>query len=114
MRICRVSLLVVSVLGVTIGRQAHGGQGGRGNAAADIPTLPYNRRTGTGGISGLAITKDQRIWTGGVLRDLEGKVLGKLPAEVGGAGGAHGIAVTASGDVYVGQLSGKAQKFVKQ
>jgi peptidylamidoglycolate lyase len=66
-----------------------------------------------GGVSAIRITKDQRIWTGGVLRDLEGKVLGKLPAEVGAAGGAHGIAVTDSGDVYVGQLSGVVQKFVK-
>jgi hypothetical protein len=65
-----------------------------------------------GGVSAIRITKDQRIWTGGVLRDLEGKVLGRLPAEVGGAGGAHGIAVTDSGDVYVGQLSGVVQKFV--
>ena len=67
-----------------------------------------------GGVSALCMTKDQRIWTGGVLRDLEGKVIGKLPTDVGGAGGAHGIAVSASGDVYVGQLSGKAQKFVRQ
>jgi DNA-binding beta-propeller fold protein YncE len=64
--------------------------------------------TGTGGISGLALTKDQRIWTGGVLRDLEGKVLGTLP----GTSGAHGVAVTDSGDVYIAQLSGVAQKFV--
>ena len=67
-----------------------------------------------GGVSALRITKDQRIWTGGVLRDLDGKVVGKLPSDVGGAGGAHGIAVTDSGDVYVGQLSGRVQKFVKQ
>jgi DNA-binding beta-propeller fold protein YncE len=65
-----------------------------------------------GGVSAIRITKDQRIWTGGVLRDLEGKVLGKLPTEVGG--GAHGIAASDSGDVYVGQLSGVAQKFVKR
>jgi len=65
--------------------------------------------TGTGGISGLAITEDQRIWTGGVLRDLEGTVLGKLP----GTTGAHGVAVTHSGDVYIAQLSGVVQKFVK-
>src|SRR5262249_44762064 len=30
-----------------------------------------------GGVSALCMTKDQRIWTGGVLRDLEGKVVGK-------------------------------------
>ena len=67
-----------------------------------------------GGVSAIRITKDQRIWTGGVLRDLGGKVLGKLPAEVGGAGGVHGIAVSESGDIYVGQLSGVVQKFVKR
>ena len=31
--------------------------------------------TGTGGVSGLGITKDQRIWTGGVLRDLDGNLI---------------------------------------
>ena len=70
-----------------------------------------NQWTGTGGISGLAITKDQRIWAGGTLRDLDGKILGKLP---GTTGGAHGVAVTDSGDVYLAQLSGVVQKFVKQ
>lgn len=65
--------------------------------------------TGTGGVSGLAITKDQRIWTGGVLRTLDGKVVGKLPMNPGG----HGVAVTDSGDVYIAQLSGVVQKFVK-
>jgi DNA-binding beta-propeller fold protein YncE len=67
--------------------------------------------TGTGGISGLAITKDQRIWTGGTLRDLDGNVLGRLPGP--GTSGAHGVAVTESGDVYLAQLSGVVQKFVK-
>jgi DNA-binding beta-propeller fold protein YncE len=66
--------------------------------------------TGTGGVSGLAMTKDQRIWTGGVLRDLDGKVLGKLA----GTTGAHGMAVADSGEVYLAQLSGVVQKFVKQ
>ena len=68
--------------------------------------------TGTGGISGLAITKDQRIWTGGTLRDLDGKVLGRLPGP--GVAGGHGVAATDSGDVYIAQLSGVIQKFVKQ
>jgi DNA-binding beta-propeller fold protein YncE len=68
--------------------------------------------TGTGGISGLFMTKDQRIWTGGILRDLDGKVLGRLPGP--GTTGAHGVAVTDSGDVYLAQLSGVVQKFVKQ
>ena len=68
--------------------------------------------TGTGGISGLAITRDQRVWTGGTLRDLDGKVVGRLPGS--GVAGAHGVAVTDSGDVYLAQLSGVVQKFVKQ
>jgi DNA-binding beta-propeller fold protein YncE len=38
-----------------------------------------NQWSGTGGISGLFMTRDQRIWTGGILRDLDGKVLGQLP-----------------------------------
>jgi DNA-binding beta-propeller fold protein YncE len=67
-----------------------------------------------GGVSAIRITKDQHIWTGGILRDLDGKAIGKLPADVGGAGGAHGIAVSESGDVYVGQLSGVVQKFVRK
>jgi streptogramin lyase len=67
---------------------------------------------GTGGVSGLAITRDQRIWTGGVLRDLEGKVLGKVPGP--GIAGGHGVAVSDSGEVYIAQLSGVVQKFVKQ
>src|SRR5437660_11056980 len=66
--------------------------------------------TGTGGVSGLAITKDQRIWTGGVLRQLDGTVVGQLPGNPGG----HGVAVSDGGDVYIAQLSGIVQKFVKQ
>jgi DNA-binding beta-propeller fold protein YncE len=66
--------------------------------------------TDTGGISGLAITKDQKIWTGGTLRDLDGKALGRLAGP--GTSGAHGVAVTDSGDVYLAQLSGVVQKFV--
>lgn len=66
--------------------------------------------TGTGGVSGLAITKDQRIWTGQTLRTLDGKAVGRLP----GAAAAHGVAVTDSGDVYLAQLSGVVQKFVRQ
>src|SRR5262249_14542325 len=42
-----------------------------------------NQWTGTGGVSGLAITKDQRIWAGGVLRQLDGTVVGKLPGNPG-------------------------------
>jgi hypothetical protein len=36
-------------------------------------------------------------------------VLGQLPGNPGG----HGVAVTDSGDVYIAQLSGVVQKFVK-
>jgi len=64
-----------------------------------------------GGVSALRMTKDQHIWTGGILRDLEGKVLGSLKGDVGGT---HGVAVSEAGDVYVGQLTGVAQKFVRR
>jgi len=67
-----------------------------------------NQWTGIGAVSGLAMTKDQRIWTGGVFRDLEGKALGRLP---GNTAGAHGVTVSDSGDVYLAQLSGVVQKF---
>ena len=66
----------------------------------------------TGGISGLAISRDQRIWAGGILRDLDGKVLGRLDAP--GVAGGHGVAVTDSGEVYIAQLNGTVQKFVSQ
>ena len=48
----------------------------------------------------------------GTLRDLDGKVLGRLSGP--GTAGAHGVAATDSGDVYLAQLSGVVQKFVKQ
>lgn len=67
--------------------------------------------TGTGGVSGLALTKDQHIWAGGTLRDLDGRVIGRLPGP--GTAGAHGVAVSESGDVYLAQLNGVVQKFVK-
>jgi hypothetical protein len=63
------------------------------------------------GVSGLFVTKDQRIWAGGVLFNLKGDVLMKLPN--GSFGGAHAVAVAESGDVYLGQLDGKVQKFIK-
>jgi len=66
--------------------------------------------TGTGAISGLAITKDQRIWTGAVLRTLDGVVVGRLPR----GDGAHGVAVSDAGDVYLAQLNGVVEKFSKQ
>jgi DNA-binding beta-propeller fold protein YncE len=66
---------------------------------------------GTGGVSGMALTKDGRIWTGAVLRDLNGKPIGRL----GDAPAPHGVAMAAdSGDVYLAQLSGVVQKFVRQ
>ena len=66
----------------------------------------------TGGVSALVMSKDQHVWTGGVLRDLNGSVIGRLPGE--GSTESHGAAVAANGDVYLGLLSGKVEKFVKQ
>ncbi len=66
----------------------------------------------TGGVSSLYISKDQKIWLGGTKRDLNGKVIGRLPGE--GSTGSHGAAIADSGDVYLGLLSGKVEKFVKQ
>jgi DNA-binding beta-propeller fold protein YncE len=65
----------------------------------------------TGGVSGLAMTRDGRsIWAGAVLRDLNGKAIGALP----GGGSPHGVAVADTGDIYLAQLSGVVQKYVKQ
>ncbi len=61
-------------------------------------------------VSGLFMTKDQHLWAGDALFDLDGKLLGRLP----GAPGGHGVVVTASGDVYLAQLNGTVQKFVKK
>jgi streptogramin lyase len=65
---------------------------------------------GTGSVSTLFMTKDQQIWTGGVLRNLKGEVVARLPGNPGG----HGTTVTESGDVFIAQLSRVVQKFVKQ
>jgi DNA-binding beta-propeller fold protein YncE len=62
-----------------------------------------------GVVSALAMTPDGRIWTGAVLRDLNGKPIGRLPE----GGGAHGAAVDAEGNVYLAQLSGVVQRFAK-
>ena len=62
-----------------------------------------------GGNSALFMTADQRIWTGGTLRTLEGEAVATLP----GGNGGHGMSVTAGGDVFVAQLAGRVQKFVK-
>jgi|SRR5579863_6022522 len=64
------------------------------------------------GVSGLFMTKDQRIWAGGVLMNLKGEVTGKLPNA--GASTGHAVAVSDSGDVYLALLNGRVQKFVKQ
>jgi DNA-binding beta-propeller fold protein YncE len=75
-----------------------------GNFLYQWPTLE--------GVSGLFMTKDQHLWAGAVLLDLKGQVIGRLPK--GTASGAHAVVVSDSGDVYLAQLSGKVQKFVKQ
>jgi DNA-binding beta-propeller fold protein YncE len=64
------------------------------------------------GVSGLFLTKEQQLWAGGVLLNLQGEVLGRLPNA--NAAGGHGVAVSDSGDVYLAQLDGKVQKFVKR
>ncbi len=66
--------------------------------------------TGTGGVSGLVMTGDGRIVTGAVVRDLKGNIVTKLPD----AGAAHGAALDAAGNIYLAQLSGVVQKFVKK
>lgn len=63
-------------------------------------------------VSGVVMTKDQHLWAGGVLLNLKGEVLGRLPNAT--AAGCHAVAVTDSGDVYLAQLSGKVQKFVRR
>ena len=60
-----------------------------------------------GSVSTLFMTKDQHIWTGGVLRNLKGEVVARLPGDPGG----HGTTVSQSGDVFIAQLSGIVQKF---
>ena len=60
-----------------------------------------------GAVSALALTPDGRIWTGAVLRDLNGNAIGRLPEGTG----AHGATVDAEGHVYLAQLSGIVQKF---
>ena len=67
-----------------------------------------------GGVSTLFMTKDQMIWVGGILTDLEGKAVGRLPFPHGGSNSGHGTVVTASGDVYLAQLDGTIDKYVKQ
>lgn len=66
-----------------------------------------------GSLSALMITPEQTIWAGGILRDLDGKPLERLPGEGANARN-HGGAVAANGDVYFGLLSGIVKKFVRQ
>jgi 6-bladed beta-propeller len=66
-----------------------------------------------GSLSSLIMAPDQHIWAGGVLRDLDGKAIEKLPGE-GADARAHGGAVAANGDVYLGLLNGTVEKFVRQ
>ena len=66
-----------------------------------------------GGVSALFLTKDQHLWAGGFLYDLGGKALGRLPFPRGAVGGGHGMTVTDSGDVYVAELSGVVEKFIR-
>ncbi|HYM09955.1 MAG TPA: 6-bladed beta-propeller, partial [Bryobacterales bacterium] len=80
-----------------------------------------NQWANVGGFSGLAITKDQRIWAAGgdrvVLLNLEGQIQGMLapPGNLPGqVNGAHGIAVSNAGEVYVAELNWRVQKFVKR
>ena len=63
-----------------------------------------------GGVSTLYITKSGQIWTGGVLRNLDGTETTRLPGNVGG----HGTTVVTDGTVFVAQLSRVVQKFVRR
>ena len=61
------------------------------------------------GVSGLFMTREQRLWAGPTLYELDGKVVERLPQADPGA---HAVAIGASGEVYLALLSGKVQKFV--
>ena len=65
---------------------------------------------GVGGVSTLFLTAEQQIWAGGVLRELDGTVAAELPGDVGG----HGTTTAADGSVFVAQLGGIVQKFVRR
>jgi len=75
--------------------------------------------TNVGGFSGLAMTKNQQLWAAGgdrvVLLNLEGQTIGSLapPGNLPGQVSAvHGVAVSDAGEVYVGELNWRVQKFV--
>ena len=63
-----------------------------------------------GPVSTLFMTAGQRIWAGGVLRELDGRVVARLPLETGG----HGTTVAGRDAVFVAQLNGRVQKFVRE
>lgn len=60
-----------------------------------------------GGVSTLYMTAIDRLWAGGILRNLDGTVAAKLPGDVGG----HGTTVAPDGSVFIAQLGGVVQKF---
>ena len=62
-----------------------------------------------GGVSALFMTDQQRLWTGGTLRSLDGEAVATLP----GGNGGHGMTVSDAGAVFVAQLGGRVQKFVR-
>jgi len=70
-----------------------------------------NQWTTIENVSGLFLTKDHLLWAGGVLMNLNGEVVGKVPGGTGAGG--HAVVATAAGDVYLAQLNGRVQKFVK-
>ena len=57
----------------------------------------------------MTMSEDQQIWTGGTLRNLAGEAVATLP----GGNGGHGMTVSGTGEVFVAQLSGRVQKFVR-
>jgi hypothetical protein len=58
------------------------------------------------------MTKDQQLWAGAVRLNLKGEVTERLPG--GSASGGHAVVMADSGDVYLAQLDGRVQKFVRQ
>ena len=63
-------------------------------------------------VSGIFMTRDHKLWTGGVLLNLKGEVVARLPGV--SAGAAHAVAVSGSGELYLAELSGKVQEFIRQ
>ena len=65
---------------------------------------------GVGPVSALFMNGHQQLWTGNVLRDLDGAVVARLPVETGGHGAT--VSESESGGVFLAQLSGRVQKFI--